>query len=103
MRNRVATVGVSGVLMTLLMTLAACNSFDEPGVEGNAKLVIPVDSRVATQALTKLPPISGGTLAVGPDGVRAVASDPIGQLRHGRPRLGQRGCGRDYNAHGADL
>jgi hypothetical protein len=73
MRNRVAIVGVSGVLTALL---AACNSFDEPGVKGDAKLVIPVDSRVATQALTKLPAISGGTLAVASDGLRAVAADP---------------------------
>lgn len=71
--GRARAAVVSSVLVSLW---SACNSLDEPGVKGDSKLVIPVDERPVTQALTSPPAISGGTLAVSPDGQRAVVADP---------------------------
>jgi hypothetical protein len=55
---------------------SGCNSLDEPGVEGDSKVVIPTDARGVVQTLKTLPSISGGTLAVSSDGARAVVADP---------------------------
>src|SRR5262245_17783276 len=73
MRKRAAAAVVSSVLVSLW---SGCNSLDEPGVGGDSKLVIPVDSRAVTQALTSPPAISGGTLAISPEGQQAIAADP---------------------------
>jgi hypothetical protein len=56
--------------------LAACNSLDARGVDGNSKVVIPTDTRATTQALQTLPAISGGTLKLSSDDAFAVVSDP---------------------------
>jgi hypothetical protein len=80
MRNRALAVCVSSLLgSTFAITIAsssACNSLDEPGVQGTAKLVVPTDVRPVQQALRTPPPISGGTLAISPDGAYAIAADP---------------------------
>lgn len=54
-----------------------CNSFDEPIPESEGtRLVIPTDIRPAFSAETKPPAVTGGTVAVTPDGRRAVVADP---------------------------
>jgi hypothetical protein len=61
---------------SLVLALGGCNALDEPGSDTGSKLFIPLDDRPAVQALTAPPPITGGTLAVSPDGAYAVAADP---------------------------
>src|SRR5215510_4505899 len=63
-------------ILLVASALAACNSFDKPGVGGDSKLVIPTDTRAVSQALTTLPAISGGTLKLSSDDAFAVVSDP---------------------------
>jgi len=67
---------VSALVLMLVSSSWACNSLDAPGPEGDSAVVIPVDVRPATAALHAPPAISGGTLAVTPDGRIAVAADP---------------------------
>ena len=71
MRNR-----APAALSVLASVCAACNTFDAPGVDSHSKLVIPIDERPVVEPRTAPPPIAGGTLAVSPDGVFAVAADP---------------------------
>jgi cytochrome c len=66
-------VVLGGALFGLM---TACNSLDEPAPQSGFRLIVPVDDRPTQQALTTLPPISGGTLAVSADGRFAVAADP---------------------------
>jgi hypothetical protein len=71
--TRTGAVVVGGALLGLM---TACNSLDEPSTQSGVRLIVPVDERPTQQALTTLPPISGGTLAVSADGRFAVAADP---------------------------
>jgi hypothetical protein len=56
---------------------AGCNSLDEPIPEQDEDfhLVVPTDLRPAFNAETKPPAVTGGTVAVTPNGQRAVVSD----------------------------
>jgi Cytochrome c len=76
MRYRASSARAAVVSSILVSLWSACNSLDEPGATGDSKLVIPVDERPVTQALTSPPPISGGTLTISPDGLQAVVADP---------------------------
>jgi hypothetical protein len=62
--------------MLVLILWTGCNSFDEPGVVGDSKVVIPTDTRGVSEALHTLPAISGGTLKLSNDDAFAVVSDP---------------------------
>ncbi|MGD8861360.1 MAG: cytochrome c [Myxococcales bacterium] len=77
-----------GVALTLAL---GCNALDDgrsdDGVVSvdrggpvpfgsDARLEVPTDTRPAVQALSTPPPITGGTLAISPDGRFAVAADP---------------------------
>jgi mono/diheme cytochrome c family protein len=62
--------------IALAALACGCNSLDAPGPGGDSAVVVPTDVRAAAQPLHAPPPISGGTLAVTPDGMIAVAADP---------------------------
>lgn len=62
--------------LLLASCLIACNSLDEPGPKGESAVIVPVDARAVVEPLQAPPPISGGTLAVTPDGRNAVVADP---------------------------
>ena len=82
MRERTNVTKSRGTVVTGLigagavLAFAACNSLDEPSAQEGSRNIVPIDIRPAQQALTKLPAISGGTLAVSTDGRIAIAADP---------------------------
>jgi mono/diheme cytochrome c family protein len=73
MRQQTVTVMLGGALFGFVV---ACNSLDAPANPDGFNVIVPVDSRPIQQALETPPAISGGTLAVSPDGRFAVAADP---------------------------
>jgi Cytochrome c len=83
MRNRDVGAVVNGlpkrtatIALCTAGLLAACNSLDARGVDGDSKVVIPTDTRASSQALRTLPAISGGTLKLTGDDAFAVVADP---------------------------
>jgi hypothetical protein len=67
---------VLSVLSVLGAASVGCNSFDEPLEEtGDARMVIPTDLRPAFSAEKKPPAVTGGTVAITPNGQLAVVAD----------------------------
>jgi mono/diheme cytochrome c family protein len=79
--KRSRSVGLGRFALSALSLFGAacfgCNSLDEPTPEDGSEfhLVVPTDLRPAFSAETKPPAVTGGTVAVTPDGQAAVVSD----------------------------
>jgi len=69
------TRAVRWVVAGCVVGALGCDALAAPVVDGPVR-VVPTDNRPAQHALTTLPPISGGTLALNSGGTLAVVADP---------------------------